>query len=169
VNNGVVYIGNNSGNVYAYNAATGSLIWQSPVAPGFAFGSSPTVANGVLYIASAINASATEFDGKLYALDAATGQVLFSEFVSENDEGEARWVNASPTVDKGIVYIPNYGDGTVAAFALGTPTPTPTPTATPTATPTPTPSATPKSTPRPRRLPSLAPVHRHGPSITESE
>ena len=42
----------------------------------------------MLYIASAINASATEFDGKLYALDAVTGQVLFSDFVSENDEGE---------------------------------------------------------------------------------
>ena len=93
VSNGVVYIANNSGNVYAYNAETGGLIWQSPVAPGFAFGSSPTVANGVLYIASALDASATHFDGKLYALDAATGQVLFSDVVSENDEGEARWVN----------------------------------------------------------------------------
>ena len=106
VNNGVVYIGNNSGNVYAYNAETGGLIWQSPVAPGFAFGSSPTVANGVLYIASALDASATHFDGKLYALDAATGQVLFSDFVSENDEGEARWVNASPTVDNGSCTYP---------------------------------------------------------------
>jgi eukaryotic-like serine/threonine-protein kinase len=153
VANDVVYIGNNSGNVYAYNAETGSLVWQSAVAPGFAFGSSPTVANGVLYIASALDASATHFDGKLYALDAATGQVLFSDFVSENDEGESRWVNASPTVDNGVVYIPNYGDGTVAAFWLSAPTPTPTPTATPSPTPTatPTPSATPTATPRPPR------------------
>jgi FOG: WD40-like repeat len=63
VGNGVVYIGNNSGNVYAYNAEAGGLVWQSAVAPGFAFGSSPTVANGVLYIASALDASATHFDG----------------------------------------------------------------------------------------------------------
>ena len=82
VANGVVYIGNNSGNVYAFNAATGSLVWQRAVAPGFAFGSSPTVANGVVYIASALDASATHFDGKLYALNAATGQVLFSDVVS---------------------------------------------------------------------------------------
>ena len=27
---------------------------------------------------------------------------------------------ASPTVDSGVVYIPNYGDGTVAAFGLDT-------------------------------------------------
>jgi outer membrane protein assembly factor BamB len=159
VANGVVYIGNNSGNVYAYNAETGGLVWQSAVAPGFAFGSSPTVANGVLYIASALDASATHFDGKLYALDAATGQVLFSDFVSEDDEGEARWVNASPTVDNGVVYIPNYGDGTVAAFGLTGPTPTPTPTATPSPTPTATPTATPIATPTatPRRHPTPKP------------
>ena len=87
VANGVVYIGNNSGNVYAFNAETGGLIWQSAVAPWFAFGSSPTIANGVIYIASALDASATHFDGKLYAVDAATGEVLFSDVVSEK-EGE---------------------------------------------------------------------------------
>src|SRR4029453_13618629 len=171
VNNGVVYIGNNSGNVYAYNAVTGGLIWQSPVAPGLAFGRSPTVAKGVLYIASAINASATAFDGKLFALDAATGQVLFSDFVSENVEGESRWVNASPTVDNGVVYIPNYGDGTVAAFGLNAPTPPPTPTqhpprtqtAPPTATPSATPTATPTSTPRPRPTPKPRPTPRPRP------
>jgi outer membrane protein assembly factor BamB len=151
VSNGVVYIANNSGNLYAYNAETGGLVWQRAVSPGFAIGSSPTVANGVVYVASALDASATHFDGKLYALNAATGQVLFSAFVSEDDQGESRWVEASPTVDDGVVYIPNYGDGTVAAFWLNAPTPTPAPSATPTptpsATPTPTPTATPTSTP----------------------
>ena len=34
VANGVVYIGNNAGNVYAFNAATGGLIWQRAVSPG---------------------------------------------------------------------------------------------------------------------------------------
>ena len=163
VANGVVYIGNNSGNVYAFNAATGSLVWQRAVAPGFAFGSSPTLANGVVYIASALDASATHFDGKLYALNAATGQVLFSNVVSLG-QGEARWVQASPTVDNGVVYIPNYGDGTVAAFWLNAPTPSPTPsatpTSTPTATPTPTPSATPTATPT--ATPSVTPTPTPG-------
>ena len=127
VANGVVYIANNSGTLYAFNAETGGLVWQSAVSPGFAIGSSPTLANGVVYVASALDASATHFDGKLYAVDAANGQVLFSSVVSEG-QGEARWVQASPTVDNGVVYIPNYGDGTVAAFWLNTPTPTPTPT-----------------------------------------
>jgi outer membrane protein assembly factor BamB len=127
VANGVVYIANHSGNLYAFNAETGGLIWQSAVSPGFFIVSSPTVANGVVYVASALDASATHFDGKLYAVDAANGQVLFSDVVSEGT-GAARWVQASPTVDNGVVYIPNYGDGTVAAFWLNTPTPTPTPT-----------------------------------------
>ena len=83
-----------------------------------------------------LRASATHFDGKLYALDVATGEGLFSDFVSPNEEAEARWVMASRTVDNGVVYIPNYGDGTVAAFALKAPiSPTPTPTPTATATP----------------------------------
>jgi outer membrane protein assembly factor BamB len=161
VADGVVYIGNNSGNVYAFNA--GGLIWQSAVSPGFAIGSSPTVANGVVYVASSLDASATHFDGKLYAIDAATGQVLFSDFVSQG-QGEARWVQASPTVDGGVVYIPNYGDGTVAAFGLQTPTPTasptPRPTATPPATPSATPTATPTSTPRPHPTPRPGPTPR---------
>jgi outer membrane protein assembly factor BamB len=171
VANGVVYIGNNAGNAYAFNAQSGALTWQTAFAPGFGGLSSPTVANGVLYIASGIDDSGTQFDGKLYALDATTGEVLFSDFVSENDEGESRWVNASPTVDNGVVYIPNYGDGTVAAFALNAPTPTPTPTATPTATatatptatPSATPTATPTSTPRPRPTPKPRPTPRPRP------
>ena len=175
VANDVVYIGNNAGNLYAFNAQSGTPIWQTAFAAGFGGLSSPTVANGVVYIASGIDDSGTRFDGKLYALNATTGEVLFSDFVSENDEGEARWVNASPTVDNGVVYIPNYGDGTVAAFALGTPTPTPTPTptatatptTTPTATATPTPSATPTatptSTPRPRPTPKPRPTPRPRP------
>jgi FOG: WD40-like repeat len=167
VADGVVYIGNNAGNVYAFNAETGSLIWQSPVSPGFIIFSSPAVANGVVYVASSLDASATHFDGKLYALNAATGHVLFSDFVSEG-KGEARWVNASPTVDNGVVYIPNYTDGTVAAFGLNKATPTPTPTATatptPTATATPTPTATPSVTPSPTPRPRPTPRHRPTPS-----
>jgi outer membrane protein assembly factor BamB len=76
------------------------------------------VANGVVYVASSLDASARRFDGKLYAVDAATGALLFSAPVSESDQKESRWVNASPTVDNGVVYIPNYSDGTVAAFWL---------------------------------------------------
>jgi len=144
VANNVVYVGNNAGNVYAFDAATGDLVWQRAISPGFIIFSSPTVANDVLYVASSLDASATHFDGKLYAVDAATGDVLFSDVVSLG-QGEARWVNASPTVDNGIVYIPNYSDGTVAAFGLSTSTPSPTPTAT--TTPTPTPTATPNVTP----------------------
>jgi outer membrane protein assembly factor BamB len=185
VANGVVYVGNNAGNVYAFDAATGSLVWQRAISPGFIIFSSPTVANGVIYVASSLDASATHFDGKLYAVDAATGDVLFSDVVSLG-QGEARWVNASPTVDNGVVYIPNYSDGTVAAFGLSTSTPSPTPTATPTPTPTATatatftptptathtptptatasPSATPTTTPRPTPTPRMVPAPRPRPT-----
>jgi outer membrane protein assembly factor BamB len=162
VANNVVYVGNNAGNVYAFDAATGNPVWQRAISPGFIIFSSPTVANGVLYVASSLDASATHFDGKLYAVDAATGDVLFNDVVSLG-QGEARWVNASPTVENGVVYIPNYSDGTVAAFGLSTSTPSPTPTATLTPTPTPiaTPSVTPTPTPTPTTTARPTPTPRH--------
>jgi len=163
VANNVVYVGNNAGNVYAFDAATGNPVWQRAISPGFIIFSSPTVANGVLYVASSLDASATHFEGKLYAVDAATGDVLFSDVVSLG-QGEARWVNASPTVDNGIVYIPNYSDGTVAAFELSTSTPSPTPSAT--TTPTPAPSATPSVTPTPSPTATATPTGT--PTVTPS-
>src|SRR6266542_3347905 len=150
VENGRVFVGSRDDHkLYAFDAVTGNTLWTATTSDWVQ--SSPAVANGVVYVASGIDASATHFQGKLYAVYAANGQVLFSDFVSENDEGEARWVEASPTVDTGVVYIPNYGDGTVAAFGLSMSTPTPTPTATPTPTPTPAPLPTASAAPNTTR------------------
>ena len=93
VANGVVYIGNNSGNVYAFNAATGSLVWQRAVRARVR---RRKLTDGgqrrCLHRLGTRRTRQHDFDGKLYALNAATGQVLFSDVVSENDEGESRWV-----------------------------------------------------------------------------
>jgi outer membrane protein assembly factor BamB len=52
VANGVVYVGSGYGdnNVYALDAATGTLLWS--YATGGPVRSSPAVANGVVYIGS---------------------------------------------------------------------------------------------------------------------
>ena len=94
VANGVVYVGTGSslgtgpGTVYALNANTGALLWK--FATGGTVRSSPTVANGVVYIASN--------DGTLYALNASTGAKLWN-FTSGDSVG------SSPAVANGAVYV----------------------------------------------------------------
>ena len=71
---GMVYIGvsvtgehgSSTGTLYALNARTGKTVWSAPVASGIT--SSPSVANGVVYVGSD--------DGTLYAFDAKTGAEL---------------------------------------------------------------------------------------------
>ena len=108
VANGVVYIGNNAGDLYAFNAATGGLIWRKGLSHAGIF-NGPTVANGVVYAAAA--------DGKLYAVNAATGRVLFRSAIGDCGGGTLGAL-ASPTVDAGNVYISCYDGSAVTAFGL---------------------------------------------------
>ena len=60
---GMVYVGSNDGNLYAFDAMTGATKWMATT--GAFLKSSPAVANGVVYVGSG--------DGHLYAFDAITG------------------------------------------------------------------------------------------------
>jgi outer membrane protein assembly factor BamB len=69
--------------------------------------SSPTVANGVVYVGSG--------NGPIVAFDAGSGKKLFSSKIGEQ-------VNASPTVAGGRVYVGTYDSaGNVVAVGLDTP------------------------------------------------
>ena len=94
---GVVYVGSDSG-VYAFNAATGAVLWNG----GPAFAASPAVAGGVVYVGSGFR--------QIYALSAATGAVLWSYAT-----GGA--VISSPAVANGVVYTGS-DDDNVYAFDL---------------------------------------------------
>ena len=90
--NGVVYVGATdfrgaSGKVYALNASTGAKLWSEQVDD--CVNSSPTVADGVVYIGSC---------DSLYALKAGTGAKLWS-YTIENG------VQSSPAVANGTVYV----------------------------------------------------------------
>jgi outer membrane protein assembly factor BamB len=84
--NGVVYLGSDDGNVYALNASTGAKLWSYTTG---AVGSSPAVANGVVYVSSG---------GGVYALNASTGAKLWSYTTVG---GTA----SSPAVANGVVYV----------------------------------------------------------------
>jgi outer membrane protein assembly factor BamB len=108
VANGVVYVGSLSG-IHAYNASTGTPLWND----GGSYVGSPAVANGVVYTGS-------NGDGNVYALNASSGDLLWSYDTSENSSVVAI---SSPTIVNGVIYIRagniSPGNGTVYAFSLG--------------------------------------------------
>ncbi|WP_407655806.1 outer membrane protein assembly factor BamB family protein [Azohydromonas lata] len=99
--NGVLYAGGDSG-LTAIDARTGAVRWvQSAVGTVV---TSPAVANGVVYLGGK--------DGRLYVLDALTGEVLHSRQIAPAD----RELVSSPMVADGVLYM-NTGDR-MLAFGL---------------------------------------------------
>jgi outer membrane protein assembly factor BamB len=106
---GIVYIGASvtgergasSGTLYALNSRTGKTVWSAPVASGIT--SSPSVANGVVYVGSD--------DGTLYAFNAKTGAELVA---LAGIAGQS-----SPTVANGVVYSETTESGELFALGLG--------------------------------------------------
>lgn len=88
VANGIVYVGSDDGNLYAFNATSSALIWSYTT--GKSISSSPTVANGVVYVGS--------LDDKVYAFDATTGALVWNYTTNA-------FVDSSPAVAGGIVYV----------------------------------------------------------------
>jgi uncharacterized repeat protein (TIGR01451 family) len=87
---GQLYGADRVGFVYALNATTGARTWTYNTGTGGLIYSSPTVANGLVYIGSE--------DHNLYAIHATTGQKAW-KFTTRNQEV------ASPAYANGIVYV----------------------------------------------------------------
>lgn len=85
--------------MYAFDATTGAVLWQTPVSNS---ASTPAVANGVIYIGSP--------DNNVYAFDASNGSKLWSYTTGYQ-------VPCSPAVVNGVVYIGS-SDGNLYAFHL---------------------------------------------------
>jgi eukaryotic-like serine/threonine-protein kinase len=94
--NGVVYFGSGDGNVYALDAASGTLKWT--FATGNVVHASPALAAGTLFIGS--------WDTNLYALDAASGKEKWRFKTGEDhDTHNQEGFQASPVVYDGVVYV----------------------------------------------------------------
>lgn len=94
---GVVYIGGYHGHaVFAFNAYTGELIWQSPTDSGYPNSISATaVANDLVYVTVA---STSDCNGRLYAFNSSTGKLTWQKIIPG-------WTWASPAIYEGRVYI----------------------------------------------------------------
>jgi outer membrane protein assembly factor BamB len=59
--------------IVAFKAKSGALVWKKPISDALSF-SSPAVANGTVYVGTAVNT----FEGIVYALDASSGATLWT-------------------------------------------------------------------------------------------
>lgn len=105
---GIVYAGDYVGNVYALDIRTGHEEWVFESSHTRVY-SSPTVADGVVYvvISQVLPDDGTSdiplYDGYLYALDAETGDEIWSDPLEEYaSTGGAR---STPTVHDGSLYV----------------------------------------------------------------
>lgn len=85
---GMIYIVSRDGHVYGLDSQTGQKKWMVPT--GLMSFSSPTFADGVLYVS---------ISNQLYALDGQTGEQLWKRGLY--------WTDSSPAVVDGMVYIGN--------------------------------------------------------------
>ena len=88
---GRIYAVNAEGRISAFDPATGTSIWSVQLPDQWAFSSEPTFSEGIVYTSGA------GFGGTLYAVDAATGSLLWREPVAGGD-------GSSPAVDGSRVY-----------------------------------------------------------------
>jgi outer membrane protein assembly factor BamB len=96
VANGLLYdIGFTSGQLFALDASTGAIVWRQTLSGQF-FQSSPTVVGNVLYIG--VGFFSPYYTGAVYAINALTGQVLWSN-------GNVNAIQTAPTVGNGMVYV----------------------------------------------------------------
>lgn len=82
IDDGIVYLGDMDGQIYAWNLADGKEIWSRKFETGFI--ASPAVRGGLLYIG--------DIDGKFYALDRKTGEPKWTfDAEAEIDNGANFW------------------------------------------------------------------------------
>ena len=103
---GTVYVGSWDGYEYALDAASGSLKWKTFLGTTSAPGCSPpslgvssaaTVIGGVVYVGGG--------DAFWYALDAATGSVLWRIFTGDNSASGGHYNWSSPLIYNGFAYV----------------------------------------------------------------
>jgi eukaryotic-like serine/threonine-protein kinase len=108
--NGTVYFGSGDGNIYALDAATGTLKWKFHT--GDVVHASPAISDGTLFIGS--------WDSYFYALDAATGKEKWRFKTGEDhDIYNQVGIQSSAAVMDGVVYF-GCRDSNLYALNAGT-------------------------------------------------
>jgi outer membrane protein assembly factor BamB len=103
IDNGVLFVGGGDGNLYAINAASGTIAWKTQIAtpPNEYLWGSPVVGNGHVYIGTASLGDCPLIQAKLEMLDEATGAITATHYTVDttnpNDIGDSIW--SKPVLD----------------------------------------------------------------------
>lgn len=122
-----VIVGGGDANLYALNAATGAIIWKTPLgsSPSTFLWASPTVSGSSVYMSTSSFGDCPLIQSRVFKLNAATGSIQnFFNVVPNGCTGGGVW--GSPTVDEanGKVYFTTGNTGSCPggsepfAFAL---------------------------------------------------
>jgi outer membrane protein assembly factor BamB len=110
--NGIVYIGSNNGTFYALNETTGTLVWSQPLGwvpkltCGGALGISSTATIAIDPATSLPTVYVSGGNGYLFALNAATGSIVWQSVVALQSPTQNDYYNwSSPTIANGLVYL----------------------------------------------------------------
>jgi polyvinyl alcohol dehydrogenase (cytochrome) len=110
--NGVIYIGSNTGVFYSLDEATGTILWQRllgytlALSCNFGRGITSSAAVATDPISGTLTAYVGGGDGYLYALDAATGTVVWRSLVVNIGTAQnSGYIWGSPTIVNGTIYI----------------------------------------------------------------
>jgi len=88
--NGVIFISDTSGYVYALNSTSGTLIWENKIGNTIDI-SSPTLSGGLLFIGTRDNS-----EGAFFALNETTGDILWKYTIGSS-------ITAPPSIADGIM------------------------------------------------------------------
>lgn len=89
ISDGIIYVGDKDGILYALNASTGSSIWNYTTLAQIS-GSSPALSNSIIFIGNK--------DGKLFALNATTGIKIWNYSMDA-------MITSSPAISNNILYV----------------------------------------------------------------
>ena len=99
IGNGRLYVANNTGTVFAIDAASGRLVWHYD--SGRCVAATPALAHGLVYEAflnrPPCNSTSSDIDGQVVAFDARTGRIRWSRTIGPSE--------SSPLVANGLVYV----------------------------------------------------------------
>jgi glucose dehydrogenase len=122
---GMLYRGTEDGRVIAYDFKTGKRVWETPIAnprKGEAVPAAPIAWNGLVFIGNA-GGDFKGGKGRMYALDAKTGGIVWESFLVPKVSGDqVRGPLAASPLDastwKNSPGIPISGGGTWTSFTL---------------------------------------------------
>ena len=129
VNRGAAYLdgrlfrGSNEGDVRAYDAADGKKLWTTRLSDpekGESMPSAPLAWNGLVFIGTA-GSERYGVQGRVYALDAATGQVRWETYTVPTDNpqpGNSRMQSQAKTTWGNAAGVPITGGGTWSTYTL---------------------------------------------------